>query len=280
MRSIAGDGYPAVTAVGDAGPAPMLQWLPIEQLVVDDTYQRPIAPQGRRNVQRIAERFQWPKFAPVVVAPVEGGRFAIIDGQHRTTVALLRGIAQVPCMIVPVDRRGQADAFGAINAGITRLTAVQLHRAAIAAGDPEALAIAAVCRSAGVKIVHAAQISQHNQVHGSSPAMTASVGAIAKHLAMVGEATLILSMRAIVAGTSTGALLTGQVLSAVCNTLHNRPLWQAEPDRLLAVFESIDLGDRLIQARRDAIQRRGVDAGTLLQAALTDRLMKKLGRAS
>lgn len=71
---------PAVTP--DMGAAPMLQWVPIADLVVDDRYQRRIAGAGRSNVRRIAEGFCWSKFAPVIVAPVAGGKFAIIDGQH------------------------------------------------------------------------------------------------------------------------------------------------------------------------------------------------------
>jgi ParB-like chromosome segregation protein Spo0J len=38
--------------------------------------------------------------APVVVSPVERGKFAIIDGQHRTTSAAILGVECVPCQIV------------------------------------------------------------------------------------------------------------------------------------------------------------------------------------
>jgi hypothetical protein len=74
----------------------MLNWLPVEQFVVDDTYQREVGKRGRSNVQHIAEHFDWSKFALVIVAPVEGGLYAIVDGQHRTTAAILRGIDKFP----------------------------------------------------------------------------------------------------------------------------------------------------------------------------------------
>lgn len=48
-----------------AGAAPMLQWVPISDLVVDPGYQRPIVGKGRRNVDRIARSFSWSCFAPV-----------------------------------------------------------------------------------------------------------------------------------------------------------------------------------------------------------------------
>jgi hypothetical protein len=65
---------------------------------------------------------EWAKFSPVIVAPVEGGMFSIIDGQHRATAAMLRGIEKVPCEIVHIDRARQAEAFAAINGNITRVS--------------------------------------------------------------------------------------------------------------------------------------------------------------
>src|ERR1700693_5195445 len=85
----------------------MLQWLKITDLVVDPAYQRPIVGKGRRNVDRIARAFSWSCFAPVVVSPVEGGKFAIIDGQHRTTAAALVGFDSVPCQVVIAAREEQ-----------------------------------------------------------------------------------------------------------------------------------------------------------------------------
>src|SRR5688500_473120 len=114
MRPISIKGYKAPTPP-DTGAAPMLQWLPIDQLVVDDSYQRPIQGGGKVNVQRIAENSRWSRFAPVVVSPVEGGKYAIVDGQHRTTAAALAGMSDVPCQIIVASAREQAEAFSAIN---------------------------------------------------------------------------------------------------------------------------------------------------------------------
>ena len=61
-------------------PAPILQWIETDRLVVDTEYQREIGRRGATNVIQIAEHFDWSKFAPVIVAPIEGGRFAIVDG--------------------------------------------------------------------------------------------------------------------------------------------------------------------------------------------------------
>ena len=88
LQKLATDQVIAPQSSFSPGPAPMLSWLPVEQFVVDDTYQREVGKRGRSNVQHIAEHFDWSKFAPVIVAPVEGGLYAIVDGQHRTTAAI------------------------------------------------------------------------------------------------------------------------------------------------------------------------------------------------
>ena len=99
----------------EPGPAPMLQWIDIELLVVDESYQRELRADNMKAIRRIAERFDWSKFSTVHVAPIEGGRFAIIDGQHRTHAAAACGFSQVPCQVTPMDRTRQAAAFAAIN---------------------------------------------------------------------------------------------------------------------------------------------------------------------
>jgi hypothetical protein len=77
-------------------------------------------------------------FTPVVVAPAGSSRYAIVDGQHRTTAALICGADRVPCAIIECNRGEQAAAFRAINGTVTALNTMQLHHAAIAAGDVKA----------------------------------------------------------------------------------------------------------------------------------------------
>lgn len=118
------------------GPAPFLEWIETDKLVVDASYQREIGRRGTINVNQIAENFDWSKFAPVIVAPVEGGQFAIVDGQHRTTAAMLRGQKTVRCQVAQADRARQAAAYAAVNGNITKTTAQQLYHARLAAKDP------------------------------------------------------------------------------------------------------------------------------------------------
>jgi hypothetical protein len=65
--------YAGVAFVTAVGPAPQVSWIAVDDLRIDDSYQRPIGQRGKLQVRRIAERFRWSRFAPIIVAPVEGG---------------------------------------------------------------------------------------------------------------------------------------------------------------------------------------------------------------
>jgi hypothetical protein len=80
-------------------------------------------------------------------------QFAIVDGQDRTTAAILRGQEKVPCQVVQADRTKQAAAYAAVNGNITKTNAQQLYHAKLAATDVHALALADVCAAAGVEIL-------------------------------------------------------------------------------------------------------------------------------
>lgn len=137
----------------DAGPAPELAWLPLDQLVIDDDYQRPLGRENWRKIEKIAAAFSWSHFSPIVVARRGDHLFCVIDGQHRCHAALAAGLSQVPCMIVALDQRGQAGAFTAINGAITFMRAEQVYRAALIAGEPWALDCQRVVAAAGCLLV-------------------------------------------------------------------------------------------------------------------------------
>ena len=129
-------------------PAPMLQWVPLAALRIDTRYQRPLEARSWQAITRIAQNFDWSAFSAILCAPIEGGLYAVMDGQHRAHAAALCGIESLPAMIVPVPPQQQAMAFVQINSGI-RVTPHQTFRAELAAGHPEALAIARACTDAG-----------------------------------------------------------------------------------------------------------------------------------
>lgn len=152
MRAITINPKDAVAGV-EPGPAPMLNWLKITDLVVDDRYQRDLQRANWSAIRKIAAGFKWSRFSPVFVAPVEGGRYAIIDGQHRTHAAALCGFEAVPCQIVQMTHAEQAASFAAVNGLVTKVTLFQIYKAALAAGDDWAVRCARVCDDAGCKLM-------------------------------------------------------------------------------------------------------------------------------
>jgi hypothetical protein len=254
MRPISTEGFEKPESVV-AGAAPMLRWMKIADLVVDPAYQRPIIDKGRLNVDLIAGSFSWSCFSPVVVSPVEGGKFAIIDGQHRTTAAAILGIECVPCQIVIAAQEEQAAAFKAINATATPISQMALHAAALVANEPMAVQIAHICARTDVELLR-----YPIAVDKQRPGQTMAAGAIARCLKHYGEMTLIMALQCVTrtSNNKTGAL-SARMIKVLCAVLHRNPGWIDQGTALLEVFDTIDLM---------AIQK----------ASAVDRAAKKIGR--
>jgi ParB-like nuclease domain len=236
MRPISTESFERPKSV-TAGAAPMLQWLKVVDLVVDPAYQRPIIGKGRQNVDRIARSFSWSCFAPVVVSPVQGGKFAIIDGQHRTTAAAILGFESVPCQIVVAAREEQAAAFKAINGTTTPISQMALHAAALVANESWAVQIAHACACADVQLLR-----YPLPVDKQAPGQTMAVGAIARCLKQYGEATLITALQCVTqtSNNQPGAL-SARTIKALCAVLHGDPERRDKGLALLEAFDSIDL---------------------------------------
>jgi hypothetical protein len=268
MRPISTEGFEKPKSVS-AGAAPMLQWLKITDLVVDPAYQRPIVGKGRQNVDRIARAFSWSCFAPVVVSPVAGGKFAIIDGQHRTTAATLVGFESVPCQIVIAAKEEQAAAFKAINGTTTPISIMALQAAALVACEPWAVQIAHVCACAQVELLRYPVPSDKQ-----APGQTMAVGAIAQCLKRYGEATLITALQCVTqtSNNQPGAL-SARTIKALCGVLHED---HARRDSGLALLEAFDSVDLMAISDTSVLDAAVKKIGRV--QAMADRIRTELGR--
>jgi len=133
---------------------PELTWISPSELLVDETYQRGLSEKGLRLIRRIMENFDWRKFKPPTCVWTDDG-LEVIDGQHSAIGAATHPqIDQIPVVIVDapeIDDR--AKAFIGINRDRLGITAMQLHAAALVAGDDEAKAIERVCAASGVHVL-------------------------------------------------------------------------------------------------------------------------------
>lgn len=143
----------AAPGLGGA-PTAALDWIAIRELVIDDSYQRPLAEKNWQAIRKIAARFTWGHFSLCIVARLDDAHYAVIDGQHRAHAALLAGYSEVPCLIVDLpDAADQARAFAAINGDVTAMTIWHLFRAALAAGEHWALRGVEVVEACGCRLM-------------------------------------------------------------------------------------------------------------------------------
>lgn len=173
-------------------PQPMLIWASLDQLVIDRRYQRGLTAKGRGAIQRIANDWDWTKYQPILVAPAEGGRMAVVDGQHRAHAAALVGLEAIPAMTVPMTPKQQAAGFAAVNRDRVGINLNQIYRAELAAGTGWAVRARDAVAEGGCELAtaHPSAINRQPRViygislirrmveHGEAAAVTAGLRAI------------------------------------------------------------------------------------------------------
>lgn len=127
-------------------------------LFVDPAYQRDIGERGMRQIRRVIERFDWAKFKPPICSYAEVGGatvLKVLDGQHTAIAAASNPfVEKIPVMIVETEgTAAEARAFIGQNAERVGVTPLQLHYAALAAGDEDAKTLQSVCDNAGITIL-------------------------------------------------------------------------------------------------------------------------------
>lgn len=218
--------------------------LPLDRLVVDDRYQRALGKQGRPNVLRILAGFDWRKFTPVVVTPIGDGIYAIIDGQHRATAALMHpAIDMVPCMVIKVTPDEAAACFAAINGQVTQITKGQIWKARVVAKEPTALAVQRVLDAADARIL-AYKTPGTDYRKGDTLAVTTVEGCYRKY----GPDILTTALQAVTqTGTGNPGCLVAPMILAMCELVSAVPFWQREPTKLFELLDEVDLAGLLTE---------------------------------
>jgi hypothetical protein len=234
----------------DRREKPRLHWIAISELRVDHRYQRKLEGKvSAKAVLTIAIEFSWAKFAPVVVAESDEG-FAIVDGQHRTTAAALRGIRDVPCLIMQASVAEQAEAFAAINGGATPVSSLQIFAAKVTAGNKNAMQLRDACAEAGVTICRYPVPANEMKV-----GWTLAATNLGRQLARYGRETLVSALSCI---TKTGdgniGMVRAQVVEALCSVINGEPAWGGAA--LVDAMQSFDFFKAFADARMRALQER------------------------
>jgi hypothetical protein len=244
----------------EIGQKPELQWVSIDLVDVDANYQREIK---KGLVDKILRRFSWSKFGAVVLSRQTGGRFTVVEGQHRWKAASLHpDVSEIPAVIVAhADLAGEAASFLAINRDRMAVTSVEQYWAGLTAGDDAAIAISNVLQSAGCDVVPA-------QGH-YRPNLTNSISAIDRCLKRYGVASTRRALLVIRAAWPDDAKsLRGTLITALARIIRSNEKTVADPELVAAIRpQSI----AKLTAHAEAFRKlSGGSAETALSKAITE----------
>jgi hypothetical protein len=136
----------------DLGPRPELLWVAPTSLVVDETYQRDLKANSYRLIAKMRREFRWNRMKPPIVVRAEEG-LHVIDGQHTAIVAASLKLPEIPVFVVAAETMDdRARAFVGHNTDRVAVQPIDIFRALVAAGDPQAVEVQAVMDRAKVRL--------------------------------------------------------------------------------------------------------------------------------
>ena len=115
---------------------------PVEDLHVDESYQRPI----QDHVNIIAREWDDMKCDPLKINYREDGNLYVWDGMHRLTALKMRNIDFVLCVItVGMSQQEEAKCFGSQGNGIKKPNSYNIYKANICSGEEIDTKIKEIC---------------------------------------------------------------------------------------------------------------------------------------
>lgn len=131
---------------------PRFDHIPAGSLGIDVRYQRPLS---RTKLNKITQGFDWASFGVLIVSRRASGSYIILDGQHRhQAVLVLYGMDRtVPCAVHEgLTPEQEAEIFTTCNTARANPRAIDVFRARLFAGDPQAVTISYVVERAGFRV--------------------------------------------------------------------------------------------------------------------------------
>lgn len=155
IRRIATVNMRGVTPALVSSSNPKFDWVDPGSLFVEESYQRGLTERSLTLIRKIVANWNWAHIKPPVCVHDNKGRLVVIDGQHTAIAALSHGrIPKIPVMIVEAKTlKDRATAFVSQNRDRLVLTPMQIHHAAVAAGEETAMAVAEACERSGASIL-------------------------------------------------------------------------------------------------------------------------------
>lgn len=216
------------------GRQPSIEWVPIGELLIDDSYQRSIETStSARLIREIAAGWDWDVLDVLKVSRRPDDRLFVIDGQHRLAAARLRpDIPQLPCVLKRCAGPGEeAELFKRANRGRKPMSALDDFRAAVASGDAEASSAMQLISGAGLSV------APHGNFIAWKPGMVSNVSGILRAYRRHGE-TLAGRALVVMAHAFEGQVLRycGTLYSGILGFLARRPI--VDDELLVRVLRS------------------------------------------
>lgn len=217
------------------GSQPSIEWIHLNRLSVDSTYQRSTDNEAsRRLIASIATKFDWRLCAPLVVSRRAGDTLTIIDGQHRWMAACRRDdIPQLPCCIFRYENREEeARMFILANRARKPMNRLDDYYAALAAADEDALEMQQLVTDAGLSI---ARNTSSTAWRPGEVAFTSSIANAVRRFGPAVTSAVLTNMAEAFPGqkmTHGGAIFGGLVRTM------SRPTPDFDPDRLLSALQT------------------------------------------
>lgn len=227
-------------------PPPKIAWLALDQLVVDEDYQRAISTNGTRLIRRLVENWDWNCFKPLSVAAVGDGRYEVIDGQHTAMAAATHGsVETLPCLVLDAATVAQRSAaFVGINRDRLALTPYAMFRARVSAQEPEAVSVQAALDEAGAHLFETI-----NRTLEYEPGSLACVSSLLQVARTYGEETLTRSLKVCIAASLTP--IPSSAIKAVADLIAEKSMADEE---IAAGLGEID-GESLVEQVRERVKR-------------------------
>lgn len=122
--------------------------LPIDRLMIDQTYQRKLSPSHKR----IARNWNRRAAGMLIIGRRPDGSLWVIDGQQRLGAMRILGVSSWPCQVIDTaGAEDEAKIFSILNGGRTALTGRDVFRSRLASNEPLALLVCQICNECGFR---------------------------------------------------------------------------------------------------------------------------------
>jgi hypothetical protein len=257
-------GEPTEQSMSASEQRPELKWIKLIELYVPTDYQRPAKnATSLANIGYIKTNFNWASCGALIVcqlAKAKPPQYAIIDGQHRFLAAKAHGeIGELPCVVISRrEAQDQAKHFVEVNSKRIKLHNLHEYRAAVVAGEPNAVMLA--------NLLNRAKITVPQYPIGKKqmpPRVTAAIGTLHKMMDTYSEKQILWALTIIPeAYDDEPGVLRASLIKAMAEWIKRHP--ETDRNTMIRTLQQIDLDD----LEKDARAYRAIEGKRMPEAIM------------